>query len=700
MSLKLYPHQEQAYQAVCRMLEQKGRAAIIHPTGTGKSYLAFKLIEDHPADSFLWLAPSEYIFRAQLENLQHSNPELKLEHVSFATYSRLLYFTQNELKRMQFTYLVLDEFHRCGSEQWGKVVEMLMQTHSEAKVLGLSATHIRYLDHQRDMAEELFDNCIASEMTLGEAVVRGILPAPKYVTTVYQYRQSLDRYQQRINALRNQRNREKSERYLQALRRAMENADGLDKVFARHMTDKHGRYIVFCASVSHMKEMHARVSEWFRNVDAAPRSYLVYSENVESAKAYNEFCKDDSDHLKLLFCVNMLNEGIHVEGISGVILFRPTISPIVYKQQIGRALTAGKTAEPLILDIVNNVESLYSIGSLEQEMLDAVFHLRQQGQDDLIVRERFQVIDQVKDCRRLFEELEGSLHIDWEEYYQAAVQYREANGDLMIPQRYVTEDGKCLGSWLATQRCIHNGSKAGVLTEEQTLRLENIGIVWQSFVDTAWEEHYMEAKRYAEQHGNLDIPSQYVDNQGFALGKWIVRMRLKHQRYHELTLKEQEQMKRLDKIGMIWDCWDKRWDEKFACARQYYAEHGNLLVSADYKTPDGVALGQWIFNLRSIRRGVVPNRSLTAEQIAQLDSIGMFWGDIKSDRWMQWYNAAREYYYAHGNLAVRKDYVTDDGRALGVWIVNQRANRKKNEGTRRAMPVERIRLLDELGIRW
>lgn len=48
-------------------------------------------------------------------------------------------------------------------------------------MLGLSATHIRYLDNQRDMADELFDGCIASKMTLGEAIGRGILPTPKHV---------------------------------------------------------------------------------------------------------------------------------------------------------------------------------------------------------------------------------------------------------------------------------------------------------------------------------------------------------------------------------------------------------------------------------------------------------------------------------------------------------------------------------------
>lgn len=58
-------HNESAYQAAIEMMEQYGKAAVIHPTGTGKSYIAFKLIGDHPDSVIFWLSPSEYIFKTQ-----------------------------------------------------------------------------------------------------------------------------------------------------------------------------------------------------------------------------------------------------------------------------------------------------------------------------------------------------------------------------------------------------------------------------------------------------------------------------------------------------------------------------------------------------------------------------------------------------------------------------------------------------------
>lgn len=63
----------------------------------------------------------------------------------------------------------------------GQKVLKIFEMYPDAPVLGLSATAVRYLDNQRNMVDELFEGNIASEMTLGEAIVRGILKAPKYV---------------------------------------------------------------------------------------------------------------------------------------------------------------------------------------------------------------------------------------------------------------------------------------------------------------------------------------------------------------------------------------------------------------------------------------------------------------------------------------------------------------------------------------
>ena len=367
VALRLFEHNEKAYKSAVQMMEQYGKAAIVHPTGTGKSYIAFKLIEDNPDKVVIWLSPSEYIFKTQLESLKRNDPDFPLANVHFYTYAKLMCCTQaqlDEIAAQKPAYIILDEFHRAGAECWGESTVALLKLCPDAKLLGLTATNIRYLDNNRDMAEELFDSRVASNMTLGEAVVRGILPAPKYVTTVYQYQKALAKYQARVDNLRTPGIQDVNQKYLDALRRALEQADGLDKVFA-------------------------------------------------------DFKTDTGDRLKLLFCIDMLNEGVHVEGISGVILFRPTISPIIYKQQIARPNRIG----------------MYWGNRNDRQ---------------------------------------------WNEGYQEAKRYFDAHSDLNVPADYVSPNGYNLGNWVKRQRYTRQNPEksCGALTEERMERLDAIGMIW------------------------------------------------------------------------------------------------------------------------------------------------------------------------------------------------------------------------------
>ena len=192
--LELFAHNRAAYDAAAKLLASVGKAAVIHPTGTGKSFIAFQLVADHPGENILWLSPSEYIFATQRESLRRQAPKVSLAHVHFYTYAKLLRLTEEDLAAiadLHPVYIILDEYHRAGAQEWSAALQKLLAACPQAKLLGLSATNIRYLDNQRNMADELFDGNVASEMTLGEAIVRGILPAPKYVTTVFRYGRDL-----------------------------------------------------------------------------------------------------------------------------------------------------------------------------------------------------------------------------------------------------------------------------------------------------------------------------------------------------------------------------------------------------------------------------------------------------------------------------------------------------------------------------
>lgn len=695
MALRLFEHNEKAYHAAVRMMEQYGKAAIVHPTGTGKSYIAFKLIEDNPEKVVIWLSPSEYIFKTQLESLKKNDPDFPLANVHFYTYAKLMCCTQaqlDDIAAQKPAYIILDEFHRAGAECWGESTVALLKLCPEAKLLGLTATNIRYLDNNRDMAEELFDGRVASDMTLGEAIVRGILPTPNYVTTVYQYQKDLARYQTRVDNLRSAGIQDVNQKYLDALRRALEQADGLDKVFEHHITNKSGKYIVFCANKEHMDEMISHVPEWFAKVNAEVAVYEAYSDDPGTDKAFADFKTDESDKLKLLFCIDMLNEGVHVEGISGVILFRPTISPTIYKQQIGRALTAGENSTPLILDVVNNFEGLCSIAGLQGEMQEAVYRLNANGEGDRIITERFEVIEQVHDCRVLFEQLQASLSSSWDHYFSEASIYYAEHGNLNIPKRYTTPAGLSLGEWLTTQRRVRAGQIPGNLTEQQIARLDSIGMKWGNRNDAAWEHGLEEARKFREQFGNLQVPAKYKTKNDYPLGKWINNAR-KRRSDGKLT---EERIRQLDQMGMIWSVFDAKWEQGYALAMNYAAKHGDLNVPVNYTTEEGKKLGAWILNQRT----AYAKEMLSQDQIGRLEKIGIYWGNRNDRQWNEVYGAAKRYFEANGDLDVPVAYVSPEGYALGKWVRRQQYAYRNPEKSNAILSQERIELLDDVGMQW
>ena len=184
MSVDLRPHNQEVYERIVENFRESDKTSVIHPTGTGKSYLALKLLEDNPDKRVVYIAPSISILYNLRKNMQETGlGDIGLPRLRRVTYQTLASqakkFKNNDEEQAQIDdikadIIVLDEFHHCGAPEWGAGVERLMKNNPNAKILGLSATPIRYSDDLRDMSDELFDGNVTSEMTLEEAIERGI----------------------------------------------------------------------------------------------------------------------------------------------------------------------------------------------------------------------------------------------------------------------------------------------------------------------------------------------------------------------------------------------------------------------------------------------------------------------------------------------------------------------------------------------
>ena len=270
----------------------------------------------------------------------------------------------------------------------------------------------------------------------------------------------------------------------------------------------------------------------------------------------------------------------------------------------------------------------------------------------------------------------------FDEWLELVRKYKEQYGNLLVPSKYVTETGKSLGKWIVSQRQNYD---MGKLSIDKIKKLESIGMVWKIILD--WNEMYELAEEYYKKNGNLLIRRSYVAKNGERLGVWIATNR----RYYAAKKLPKEKQEKLEAIGMVWKLKSVNdWNEKYKLARKYYMNHGNLLVPVKYVSETGISLGIWI----ALQRNIYKKGKLSQKRIAKLESIGMIW-QAQEKTWNEMYKLATDYFKKYGNLLVPKDYVTENGTALNVWISNNRTFY-----VNKRLSKERIEKLEKIGMVW
>lgn len=359
--IELYPHNQIAYDKLRDMLSQSDRACVIQPTGTGKFVIIAKLVQDNPDKRFLLLGTNDYMFIDQMDNLEKIAPGFHPDNLQFKTYSAAMVHARSEHVTLQYDYIILDEFHHCGAPEWSKGVQWFIDGSPDAKLLGFSATPIRFSDDGRDMADEIFEGNIASSMELEEAWLRGILPIPKYVIALYDAPKELEELKVSIEKVKDKKKYSKFKKKYEELRRSLQNAGGVDTAIAKHLKKSDAKIIVFCPNNEKLQKFMTLSHEWFHDVNDVIHTYKTINADPNGSKDFEKFKEDDSDALKVLYCINQLNEAVHISGIDAIVMVRPTKSPVIFHQQLGRALSSGNNGTPLVFDFCNNFASLGGI---------------------------------------------------------------------------------------------------------------------------------------------------------------------------------------------------------------------------------------------------------------------------------------------------------------------------------------------------
>ena len=401
MKTELLPHNKAAYKKVMQSFKTADKTCVIHPTGTGKSYLIAAVSESYKR--VLILAPNIFVL-GQVENVTRWHPS-----VDYMTYA----FLNSRGNEKQYDLIVLDEFHRAGATEWGEAVRKLL-SESKAKVLGTTATPIRYLDEGRNMAEEIFNGNVASQMSIGEAWHRNILPIPTYVTGLFDFKNTAEEVRERIKAAK--RIKDKADRLAKLAQTELdwEHSEGMPAIIRKHIKPDTKRIIVFCNSVRHLHTMKDTIAKWFdmaglEVADIYSVSHDTDSENPEQMQAFEQ---DTANGVKIMLAVNMLNEGVHIPRVDAVIMLRTTASRIIYMQQLGRCLTAANSKSPVVLDMVDNISGANAITDIKNEFEQLEQGDSEEGERQKKIPRQFHITDYTQGLHQVINKLtEGTARV-------------------------------------------------------------------------------------------------------------------------------------------------------------------------------------------------------------------------------------------------------------------------------------------------
>ncbi len=403
---------------VKKALETDNRVFFEHATGLGKTYITLQLllefalqhekekqnkpftVEKPKKLSVLYTAPTTVIEEYFVETIETQKArrerigKLLGENVNIHT---SLYAGLRSEGRTTGKYdiIFIDETHRLGknAKVWRQKMIEIIENNPQATVIGMTATPQRSDDPESEYLTEIFGtNKPVSKINLEQALTLGLLPCPKYIMAkiksigknddVFAVDEQKLQEELHSNKLSDDEKQE-VKKLLKDIKKAKQEiaktddlADAIAKVFkeyAEQGTDlTKGKFIVFCPAgnvededseedMHKMQQIMDECDKWFKGTGAKKiTKYHLYSgeskeHNARELKAFKS--DENNDGIKMIFAVNMLNEGIHMGNIDGSFMLRETFSPIIFNQQLGRVLSVGNNSsnQPLIFDLVYNI---------------------------------------------------------------------------------------------------------------------------------------------------------------------------------------------------------------------------------------------------------------------------------------------------------------------------------------------------------
>ncbi|WP_426348810.1 DEAD/DEAH box helicase [Alloiococcus sp. CFN-8] len=305
--------------------EDKG--LVVAATGTGKTYMAaFDALEVKPRKLLFLVHREDILLSAErtFKTLSHNknvttgfytgNAKDKGADYLFATRSTMEKHYE-AFAPEEFDYIVIDEAHHSTSPTYKKILEYFKPKF----LLGITATPERC---DEGNIFDVFDNNVALEIRLHEALEEDLIVPFHYfgITDV----EGVDLEGVDLNDTQELAKRLMINKRVDFIAEKM-NFYGFD--------GEYQKTIGFCQNREHAKYMAEEFNK--RGIESI---VLTGDDSVSVREEGIKRLESNDDPLKVIFTVDIFNEGVDIPAINQVLMLRPTNSPIIFIQQLGRGL--------------------------------------------------------------------------------------------------------------------------------------------------------------------------------------------------------------------------------------------------------------------------------------------------------------------------------------------------------------------------
>ena len=660
--IELYKHNKIIYGELTAFLSKHDKGYVVQPTGTGKSYLMAKYISEHKGENIIVVAPNNIILE-ELKKILGGDTH----HVVFRTYQ----FFSADLKRTKqiarkVKHILIDEFHHLGAEGWGNAIKELIDNAHNPKVIGFSATPKRDFD-DINVPELFFENNCIHELTLFEAWKEKILPVPTLVQSYVELDELLNNLEQEVSYKQKLSNntRKALHEKLEEIKSKYIADTSLQKVITDFIPKDIKKIIVFVPRIESMDETEQKLTPCFKELGVVPHSFRIHSKQSDKENDRQlEMFQKDFGGVNIIYSVDKLIEGLHVDGVDALILLRSTNSVRIALQQLGRCLSSSKTKKPIVLDVVNNYRAKEIFGIT----IDGMQRTAQGDGElsDIFIHGNYMEINEA--ISNLL-----AKYNSWEDNFQMLVEFKETNG--RPPKN--SDNCQKLYSWWISQRKQYR---------DKTMQEERIVLFKQhGFVLDDWEENFNLLMKFIEEN------NMYPKRKDGSIGLWLIHQR---QNYRDHILSDEHANLLLSKgIPLLIK---KNWGEWFEQLKWFLKTYKREPRSISESSLEKSLYG-WLNRQRQeYKEGVLDENKINFFSDLGVSLVASEMEIQLNDRFETFFNQLQEFVNKHHRLPKFKE-----NEKLYEWIGGEKDKIKK--GTIKKEREERLRGLGvtvESGEEW